>query len=195
MNVCCIPWLDILLLCCSGGPGQVDVPDRSRDSGTIRQVLRERVRPGVPPQLQPGRPAVEVLEEPAGQHGEWLWREKWGRKKKEWMETCDGVIEQSDGGKRKENELLVVEITGREFYTAASGRPSRSLTASAAPSGLSLFLSVSSSHSNWELPRASTEFWCQTLNRNRGKFSGYVFNLKTTNQQTMEQFRFNYLSF
>lgn len=55
----------------SGGPGQADLPDGRRDSGTIRQKLRERVCPSLPPQLQQGRCPVEVLEEPAGKRGEW----------------------------------------------------------------------------------------------------------------------------
>lgn len=53
-----------------GGSGQADLPDGGRHPGTIRQELRQRVHPRLPPQLQPGRPAVEVLEEPAGEHGE-----------------------------------------------------------------------------------------------------------------------------
>lgn len=53
-----------------GGPGQVDLPDRGRDSGTIRQEHRQRVRHSLSPQLQQGRPDVEVLAEPSGEHGE-----------------------------------------------------------------------------------------------------------------------------
>lgn len=57
-------------MCLSGGSGQADLPHGSRDSGAIRQELWERVRPGLPPQLQQRRLAVEVLEEPAGKRGE-----------------------------------------------------------------------------------------------------------------------------
>lgn len=147
-----------LLMCCPGGSGQADLPHSGRDSGTIRQELWERVRPSLPPQLQQGRPAVEVLEEPAGKHGAWpkyftaeVRRRTVGQ---DWLggdgemsqedsksgaETCDGVIEQSNGGKNRRkgpakkrksgffhSELLLVihnRNRGNYIYTPASCWP------------------------------------------------------------------------
>lgn len=57
-------------MCFTGEPGQTHLPDGGRDSGTIRQKLWKRVRPSLPPQLQQGRRAVEVVEKPAGKRRE-----------------------------------------------------------------------------------------------------------------------------
>lgn len=112
----------LLLIRCPGGSGQADLPDCGRDSGTLRQELWERVRPRLPPQLQQGRSAVEILEEPTGEHGELArgfsqrnvgqdgpggrWRRAIGEEMsqedgKSAAETCDSVIEQSDGRKNR----------------------------------------------------------------------------------------------
>lgn len=61
----------VLELLCPGGFGKADLPDCGRDSGKIRPELWERIHQRVPPQLQPWRPAVEVLEKPSGKCGEW----------------------------------------------------------------------------------------------------------------------------
>lgn len=84
-----------MLVCCPGGSGQADLPDCGRDSGTLRQELWERVRPRLPPQLQQGRSAVEVLEEPTGEHGE-LAAEVFHEETS--VKTGPGAVAVGDGG-------------------------------------------------------------------------------------------------
>lgn len=72
----------VLDLLCKGGLGQTDLRDCGRDSGKIRPELWERIHQSVPPQLQPGRNAVEVLEKPSGKCGKWS--KHFGRDREGW---------------------------------------------------------------------------------------------------------------